>query len=92
MLKRDDVKQQIKMLETELETHNESIRQELIENETSRAVADDFKATYTFQRGRKTLSKQKLIDAGHDPEDFMDEGNGFEKLTVTVAKQEHAQN
>ena len=88
VLKRDDVKQQIKALETELETYNEEIRQSLIEHGTSRAVAPDFKATYTYQKGRKALSKRKLEEKGLDPEDFMEEGNGFEKLTVTVAKEE----
>lgn len=88
VLKRDDVKQQIKDLEKKLEAHNEEIRQQLILSGTSRAVADDFKATYTFQKGRKQLSKNKLIEKGLDPEEFMTEGNGFEKLTVTVAKQE----
>jgi hypothetical protein len=85
VLKRDDVKQQIKELETSLEEYNEAIRQELIKHGTSRAVADDFKATYTFQKGRKALSKAKIEEAGLDPEDFMEEGNGFEKLTVTVS-------
>ena len=88
VLKRDDVKNQIKELTTELEVYNEEIRQDLIKHGTSRAVADDFKATYTYQQGRKTISKDKLIEAGLDPEDFMVEGNGFEKLTVTVSKQE----
>jgi len=87
VLKRNDIKEQIKALDVLVEGYNEDIRQKLIEAGTSRAVADDFKATYTFQKGKKTLSKDKLIAAGLDPEDFMNEGNGFEKLTVTVAKQ-----
>lgn len=88
VLKRNAVKMDISDLEKELETYNEEIRQELISHGTSRAVAPDFKATYTYQQGRKQLSKQKLIDRGLDPEDFMEEGNGFEKLTVTVSKEE----
>lgn len=88
VLKRNDVKQQIKELETELESYNEEIRQSLIAHGTSRAVAPDFKATYTYQKGRKQLSKEKLEARGLDPEEFMVEGNGFEKLTVTVAKEE----
>ena len=87
VLKRDDTKNGIKEMEAELEILNEEIRQELIKHGVSRAVDDDFKATYTYQKGRKTISKAKLEEAGLDPEDFMVEGNGFEKLTVTVAKQ-----
>lgn len=88
VLKRNDVKQKVKELEAELEEYNEAIRQNLIEHGTSRAVAPDFKATYTYQKGRKQLSKEKMIERGLDPEEFMVEGNGFEKLTVTVAKEE----
>jgi hypothetical protein len=36
--------------------------------------------------GRKSLSKTKLEEAGLDPEDFMDEGKGYSKLTVTEPK------
>lgn len=88
VLNRDATKQQIKALEKELEDQNEEIRQSLIAAGTSRVVGSDFKATYTYQQGRKQLSKLKLIEKGLDPEDFMEEGNGFEKLTVTVSKEE----
>jgi len=86
VLKREDTKKAIKELEAELEVYNEEIRQNLTLHGVSRAVSDEFKATYTYQKGRKTLSKEKMIERGLDPEEFMTEGNGFEKLTVTVAK------
>lgn len=87
VLERDDAKHTIKELETAVEGLNEVIRQELIKHNVSRAVDDDFKATYTYQKGRKTISAAKMKAAGLDPEDYMSEGNGFEKLTVTVGKQ-----
>lgn len=86
VLKREDTKKAIKELEAELEAYNEEIRQNLTLHGVSRAVSDEFKATYTYQKGRKTISKDKLVERGLDPEEFMVEGNGFEKLTVTVAK------
>lgn len=72
--------------ERELEVINERIRQALIVHGESRAVGDDWKVSYTTQKGRKTIDKNKLIEAGLDPDDFMSEGAGFEKLTVTTVK------
>lgn len=72
--------------EQNLEAVNEQIRQALIGAGTSRAVGDDWKISYVAQAGRKTISKEKLIAAGLDPEDFMSEGTGFEKLTVTATQ------
>jgi hypothetical protein len=78
-------KQHKKDIEHQVETLNEEVRQKLIAANQSRAVGDDWKASYTTVKGKKTLSKEKLIEAGHDPEDFMQEGSGYEKLTVTMA-------
>lgn len=73
-----------KAIEREVEELNEAIRQKLIEANESRAVGQGWKASYTTVAGRKTISKAKLEEAGLDPEDFMEEGAGYEKLTVTV--------
>lgn len=75
----DDAEREVKAL-------NEQIQQALIAQGQSRAVGDDWKVSYTTQKGRKTIDKNKMIAAGLDPEDFMSEGAGFEKLTVTMAK------
>jgi hypothetical protein len=79
-----DIKQRKKLLERELEESNEDIRQALISANESRAVGSNWKASYTTIAGRKTLSKAKMEEAGLDPEDYMDSGAGYEKLTVTV--------
>ena len=79
-------KEQEKEAKAALEGLNERIRQTLIDNNESRAAGDDWKIAYTAQKGRKTISKEKMIEAGLDPEDYMSEGAGFEKLTVTHAK------
>lgn len=73
-----------KGVEREVEELNEAIRQKLIEANESRAVGQGWKASYTTIAGRKTISKAKLEEAGLDPEDFMEQGAGYEKLTVTV--------
>lgn len=70
----------------ELEVVNEQIRQALIAHGESRVAGESWKISYTTQKGRKTIDKNKLIEAGLDPEDFMSEGAGFEKLTVTTQK------
>ena len=58
----------------------------LEENATKRARSDDFKVTYSWIDGKKKLSKQLMLDAGLNPEDFEEEGNGYSKLTVTPVK------
>jgi len=83
---RTQLKETLDEIERELEIANEQIRQALITHGESRAVGEDWKVSYTAQKGRKTIDKNKLIEAGLDPEDFMSEGAGFEKLTVTTAK------
>jgi len=77
------LKSQEKKLKKEVEEANENVRQALIARNRSRAVGTGWKVYYTMQAGKKTLSKQKMIDAGLDPADYMEEGGGFEKLTVT---------
>lgn len=77
-------KKEKKALEREIEDLNEEVRQNLIAANESRAVGDGWKVSYTAQKGRKTISKELMIEKGLDPEDFMIEGAGFEKLTVTM--------
>lgn len=73
-----------KRIEREVEEGNEAVRQLLIATSNSRAVGADWKASYTTVAGRKTLSKAKMEEAGLDPDDFMEQGTGYEKLTVTI--------
>ncbi|WNL50686.1 exonuclease [Ruegeria phage RpAliso] len=78
-----DLKAQKKILDRDIEEENEAIRQKLIMANESRAVGTGWKSSYTTVAGRKTLSKAKMEEAGLDPEDFMEQGAGYEKLTVT---------
>lgn len=78
------LKREKKTLERKIEDKNEEVRQSLIAANESRAVGDGWKVSYTAQKGRKTISKDLMIERGLDPEDFMTEGAGFEKLTVTM--------
>lgn len=72
--------------EKKLETINEEIRQELISANESRAVGQGWKVYYSHQGGTKRLSAKLIEDAGLDPEDFKEQGAGFEKLTITREK------
>lgn len=81
-----ELKHTEKKTKAELEEINEQIRQALIDAGQSRAAGDDWKIAYTAQKGRKTISKDLMVAAGLDPDDFTTEGAGFEKLTVTHAK------
>ncbi|TFZ81641.1 hypothetical protein [Candidatus Macondimonas diazotrophica] len=47
---------------------------------------DGGKVSYSFVSGRKSLSKNKMIEAGLDPSDFEEEGKGYSKITVTEPK------
>lgn len=80
----DAKKKEKKNIEREVEEANEVIRQKLIVANESRAVGQGWKTSYTTVAGRKTLSKSKMEEAGLDPEDYMEQGAGYEKLTVTV--------
>jgi len=39
--------------------------------------------SFSMAAGRKTLSKQAMIDDGIDPEQYMKQGNPYEILRVT---------
>lgn len=70
----------------DVEEANEAIRQELINAGTSRAVGEGWKVFYSSQAGAKRLSTALMVEAGLDPDDYKEQGNGFEKLTVTTSK------
>jgi hypothetical protein len=80
------LKKEKKDVERRLEEANENARQILIESNESRAVGNGWKVSYTTVAGRKTLSADKLIEAGLNPHDYMEQGAGYEKLTVTLEK------
>lgn len=70
-------------------THKEAserLKLALEKSGSKRAFGDDWKASYTFIGGKRTLSKNLMTEAGLDPEDFMEEGRGYSKITVSVSK------
>lgn len=82
-----ELKKSKKAIERELEEANEEVRQALIAANESRVVGSGWKVSFSTVNGKKTLSADKLIEAGLDPERFMQEGAGYEKLTVTMEKE-----
>lgn len=87
VLERNAVKEEEKEIAKRIEDLNEDIRQLLINNDQSRAVGKGWKVFYSYQGGAKRLSATKLQEAGLNPDDFKEEGAGFEKLTVTTSKE-----
>jgi hypothetical protein len=81
-----ELKKSKKDLEREIEEANETVKQALIAANESRVVGTGWKASYTSVAGKRTLSAEKLLEAGLDPNDYMSEGAGFEKLTITMEK------
>lgn len=77
------LKKQAKEIKREIEDHNEAVRQKLIRANESRAVGMGWKVSYTTVAGRRTLSKELMEESGLNPEDYMQEGAGYEKLTVS---------
>lgn len=84
--KQVEIKARAKEIERDLEEANEAIRQRMIRSGESRVVGAGFKAFYSAQQGAKRLSARLIEEAGLDPNDFKEQGTGFEKLTVTIEK------
>jgi hypothetical protein len=80
------IKAKEKEATAELAEVNEAIRQQLIQHNTSRAVGETWKVFYSAQAGSKRLSAALIEDAGLNPDDYKEQGAGFEKLTVTAQK------
>ena len=82
--RRATLKRQEKAVKVEIDALNEEIKQTLIANHESRAVGDDWKVSYSLIEGANRLSKDKLAEAGLDPDEYTAQSAGFEKLTVTT--------
>lgn len=63
---------------------DEDIKQILRDFNTNRAANSDdgWSVSYSMAAGRKTLSKQAMVDDGIDPEQYMVQGNPYEILRV----------
>ena len=79
-----ELKREAKRIKEEVGVVDEKIKQALIAEGRSRAVGNDWKASYSLIDGRETLSKDKVAEAGLDPNDYLAKGAGFEKLTITT--------
>ncbi len=77
------LKREQKRIKSELEHANELVRQRMTKAGQSRAYGNGWGVTYTAMPGKKTISAAIMRDYGLEPEDFMTEGAGYEKLTVT---------
>ena len=77
-----------KRAETEKKTVAEEIKVTLREHGQSKvkSVPDGFSISYSMSQGKKSISKQAILDAGLDPEDFMTAGNPYEILRVTYTE------
>lgn len=86
VLARKDAKLAEDAASREVEELNEQIRAKLATLRKSRMADPDdrWKVNYTAQAGQRRLSKRLLEEDGIDPEKYMEQGRGFEKLTVTV--------
>lgn len=64
----------------------EKLKHRMEEFETKKLIDPDIKISYSWISGKKTLSKDLLAEAGLNPEDYMTEGRGYSKITVTEPK------
>jgi len=74
-----------KAAKQEVQLINEQIKEILRDHNTSKAKDKEngWSISYSMASGRKTLSKQALIDDGIDIEPYMTAGNPYEILRVT---------
>jgi hypothetical protein len=86
LLERDRAaKKAFKRAEAEKKAVAEEIKVTLREHGQSKLKngQDGWSISYSMSNGKKSISKQAIIDAGLDPEDFMTAGNPYEILRVT---------
>ena len=65
----------------------EEIRELMMDLDRKRAKTERFSVTWSWQNGSKTLDKEAVKEAGIDLEPFMKDGNGFDKMTIKLAKE-----
>lgn len=83
---REALKAEQKDLDTALEDLNVAIKDILKEIDSRKAVANSFKFSWIFQKGRATIDKEAMKADDIDPAKYEKRGPGFEKLTVTRIK------
>lgn len=84
LLRRErEAREVMKAAEKEHEEAKSELRDFLKDNDARKLDGPGWKVSLSWVKGRRTLSKDLITDAGLDPEDFMRDGNGYEKMTVS---------
>lgn len=85
ILRKREASKKFKKAEQEKKLIDEEIKAILRDYNTSKAKDSGagWSVSYSMAQGRKSLSKQAMIDAGLDPEQYMAQGNPYEILRVT---------
>lgn len=65
----------------------EEIKELMKDLDRRRVKSPRFSVTWSWQDGTKTLDKAAVKEAGIDLEPFMKDANGFDKLTIKLAKE-----
>lgn len=72
-----------KAAEKEQKAAAETLKQWLRDTGVRVAEADGIKCSISWIKGRKTLSKALIVEAGLNPEDYMLEGEGHDRLNIS---------
>lgn len=76
----------IKELTEEKDEVRANIKQALADNDTRKAQGEGFKISWVWQGGSTTYNTKQAIADGVDLEAYKKEGDGFEKLTITLTE------
>lgn len=85
-VKREDIKNEIKALEKELEDTNIGIKKMLKAADSRKVNAGEYRFSWIFLEGRETVDVKEAEKAGIDLAPFKKRGPGYDKLTVNRIK------
>lgn len=84
LLRRErEAREVLKGAEKEHEEAKSELREFLKDNDARKVEGPGWRVSVTWVKGRRTLKKDLIIEAGLDPAEFMEEGPGYEKMTVS---------
>ena len=84
--KREEIKEEIKALETELEKTNMSIKEMLKVIDSRKVNSGEFRFSWIFLEGRETVNTKAAEADGINLDPFKKRGAGYDKLTVNRVK------
>lgn len=70
----------------ELDEVRDEIKKALAEKNIKKIAGSDWRVNYAWQEGRSTIDQKQMKEAGIDVDSYKKQGNGFEKLTITISK------